>query len=201
MDARIDRMKRELVQYQTELERLRSHSGGKPLSQADLIPYDVMKDAYRTLLVERVESKFPRRGGQQFQVVEPARLPERPFGPTRCAGQHRRHARRPRPRRGPHERSPRIDGPFLFLEKTPVPCSDDNRRGRRERREIPWLCVLGALGGLRHAFEKCQGFRSALHDELDFRRFRHRKRREIRRDVDDIVGQQVRDHHLHQRHV
>jgi hypothetical protein len=83
MDARIDRMKRDIVQYETELERLRARSGGKPLSQADLIPFDVMKDAYRALLVERLESKFPRRG-EQFKVVAPPRLPERPLGPTRA---------------------------------------------------------------------------------------------------------------------
>jgi hypothetical protein len=44
-------------------------------------------------------------------------------------------------------------------------------------------------------------WRSALYDELIVRRSRNRKGREIRRDVDDIVRQQVRDHHLHQRHV
>ena len=69
LDARIEGMKREIVQYETELERRRSQSGGKPLSQADLIPYDVMKDVYKTLLVERVEWKFLRRG-QQFKVVD-----------------------------------------------------------------------------------------------------------------------------------
>jgi uncharacterized protein involved in exopolysaccharide biosynthesis len=83
MDARIDRMKRDIVQYETDLARLRARSGGNPLSQADLIPYEVMKDAYRALLVERLESKFPR-GGEQFQIIEPPHLPERPLGPTRA---------------------------------------------------------------------------------------------------------------------
>jgi hypothetical protein len=65
-------------------ERLLARRGGGPISQADVIPYDVMKETYRTLLAKRYESRIASRVGEVWKVVEPARLPERPLGPTRA---------------------------------------------------------------------------------------------------------------------
>lgn len=72
------------------LEGLRAQYGPRPPSQADLLPYEVLKDRYKALLNKgeeaRVAATLERRVmGEQFKVVDPPRLPERPLGPSRLA--------------------------------------------------------------------------------------------------------------------
>ena len=88
LEAQIVELRRRIVSHETTLAGLRAQSGGRPLSQADLVPYEVLLDRYRALLIQSEESKTlgyveRRQMNEQFRIVEPARLPERPVGPSR----------------------------------------------------------------------------------------------------------------------
>ncbi len=89
-DTELADVRRRLVELEAGLERLRASNPRQPLSQADLLPYEVLRDRYRQLLVRREEirsaSNLERRAlGEQFRIVEGARVPERPVGPSRLA--------------------------------------------------------------------------------------------------------------------
>lgn len=88
ISAQIEGLRRRIIEREKELDSMRARNGGRPLSQADLLPYEVLKETYRTLLVKKEESVMAlnlerRQIGEQFKVVDGARLPERPVGPTR----------------------------------------------------------------------------------------------------------------------
>ena len=81
-------LRRRLIELETSLEDLRARNRGGQVSQADLLPYEVLRERYRTLLVRREEyrsvaNQERRELGEQFKVAEAARLPERPLGPSR----------------------------------------------------------------------------------------------------------------------
>ena len=83
----IDDLRGRIVAYEQKLEALRATSGRR-LSQADLLPYAVLQERYRQLLVMAEESKSGdqlqrRRAGDQFKILDAARLPEEPVGPSR----------------------------------------------------------------------------------------------------------------------
>jgi uncharacterized protein involved in exopolysaccharide biosynthesis len=89
-DAELADVRRRLVELEAGLERLRTGNPRQPLSQADLIPYEVVRERYRQLLVRREETRSVanlerRQLGEQFKIVEGARVPERPIGPSRLA--------------------------------------------------------------------------------------------------------------------
>jgi len=88
IDAQIENVRRQIIDREGTLETLRARSGGRRLSQADLLPYEVLQESYRALLTKGQESRMAanlerRQIGEQFTVVDPARLPERPVGPSR----------------------------------------------------------------------------------------------------------------------
>jgi len=88
IDAQIQDVRRQIISYENTLETLRAQNGGRRLSQADLLPYEVLQETYRALLTKSQESRiaanFERRQiGEQFRIVDPARLSERPVGPSR----------------------------------------------------------------------------------------------------------------------
>lgn len=88
LDAELADVRRRLIELETSLEALRAQSRGAQVSQADLLPYEVLRERYRALLVRREEyrsaSNLERRElGEQFRVAAAARLPERPVGPSR----------------------------------------------------------------------------------------------------------------------
>ena len=88
LDAELADVRRRLIELETSLEALRAQSRGGQVSQADLLPYEVLRERYRALLVRREEyrsaSNLERRElGEQFRVAAAARLPERPVGPSR----------------------------------------------------------------------------------------------------------------------
>jgi uncharacterized protein involved in exopolysaccharide biosynthesis len=88
LDSQIYDTRKRIVEYEQGLEKLRSERGDRPMSRADLLPYEVLQESYKNLLVKaeeaRVASAVQRRMiGDQFKVVDQARLPERPVGPTR----------------------------------------------------------------------------------------------------------------------
>ena len=88
LDAEIADLRRRLIELETSVEELRARNGRGQVSQADLIPYEVLRDRYKTLLIRREEyrsvaNQERRELGEQFKVAEAARLPERPLGPSR----------------------------------------------------------------------------------------------------------------------
>ncbi|HWN84573.1 MAG TPA: hypothetical protein VNN99_05470, partial [Vicinamibacterales bacterium] len=90
LDTELADARRRLVELEAGLERQRASNPRQSLSQADLLPYEVVRDRYRQLLVRSEEIRsaenLERRAlGQQFRIVEGARVPERPIGPTRMS--------------------------------------------------------------------------------------------------------------------
>jgi uncharacterized protein involved in exopolysaccharide biosynthesis len=88
IDAQIDDLRRRLIAYENTLEDLRARNGRRPLSEAHLLPYEVLQERYKALLIKAEESKIAtsverRQIGEQFRIVEAPRLPERPVGPSR----------------------------------------------------------------------------------------------------------------------
>jgi uncharacterized protein involved in exopolysaccharide biosynthesis len=87
IDSQVEDVRRQIIGYEKTLETLRARSGVR-LSQADLLPYEVLQETYKTLLTKRLESKIAfnlerRQIGEQFKVVDAPRLPRRPVGPSR----------------------------------------------------------------------------------------------------------------------
>jgi polysaccharide chain length determinant protein (PEP-CTERM system associated) len=81
-----ERLNAEAVLYQTRLE-------AAPVRESELTEltrdYDTLQQIYRTLLAKREDSKVAanlerRQVGEQFKVLDPARVPERPFSPNRA---------------------------------------------------------------------------------------------------------------------
>lgn len=86
--AQAEDVRKRIVEYEKSLEDLRAKDGRRPLSQADLLPYEVLQERYKALLIMAEESVAAanlesRMVGEQFKVVDPARRPERPVGPSR----------------------------------------------------------------------------------------------------------------------
>ena len=86
--AQAEDVRKRIVEYEKSLEDLRAKNGRRPLSQADLLPYEVLQERYKALLIMAEESVAAanlesRMVGEQFKVVDPARRPERPVGPSR----------------------------------------------------------------------------------------------------------------------
>jgi uncharacterized protein involved in exopolysaccharide biosynthesis len=81
-------VREQILAQEKMLETLRTESGGRPLSQAYLIPYETLKETYRALLIKQRDATLAvnverRQMGEQFRVLDAARLPERPIGPDR----------------------------------------------------------------------------------------------------------------------
>ena len=88
IESQIADLRVRIIAYEDALEKLRAQNGRRPLSQADLLPYEVLLERYKSLLVKGEESRVAanvRRSqlGEKFVVIDPARLPERPVGPSR----------------------------------------------------------------------------------------------------------------------
>ena len=88
IESQIADVRRRIIAYENTLEELRARGGRRSLSQADLLPYELLQERYRTLLIKGEESRIAAdversQIGEQFVVIDPARLPERPVGPSR----------------------------------------------------------------------------------------------------------------------
>jgi uncharacterized protein involved in exopolysaccharide biosynthesis len=89
LDAQIQDVRRQIVEKETQLHGLRASTSSE-LSQADVLPYEVLKDNYRTLLQKQLDARMGanlerRQIGEQFKVLDPARLPQSPVGPSKTA--------------------------------------------------------------------------------------------------------------------
>jgi len=85
--AQIEDARRQIIEKEAELAILRTKAHGE-LSQADLLPYEVLKETYKALLIKEQDAKIAanlerRQIGEQFKLLDPARLPEVPVGPSR----------------------------------------------------------------------------------------------------------------------
>jgi uncharacterized protein involved in exopolysaccharide biosynthesis len=88
IDSQIQDVRQQIIAQETMLETLRRESGGRPLSQAYLIPYETLKETYKSLLVKQQQATLAanverRQFGGQFRILDSARLPEQPDGPNR----------------------------------------------------------------------------------------------------------------------
>lgn len=89
IEAEIEETRLRLTELERTLETLRSTQGHRVL-RADLIPFEVLQERYRNLLVRREDARstfsLERRAiGEQFRMLEPARVPDRPVGPSRSS--------------------------------------------------------------------------------------------------------------------
>jgi uncharacterized protein involved in exopolysaccharide biosynthesis len=86
IDDEIDDVRYRLAQLELTL-RVQPPSGAL---RANQIPFEVMQDHYRDLLVRRENARSAaslerRAAGDQFKVVQGARVPDRPVGPSRAS--------------------------------------------------------------------------------------------------------------------
>jgi uncharacterized protein involved in exopolysaccharide biosynthesis len=89
VESRIYDTRTRIIEYEKKLEALRASQGDLPLSRADLLPYEVLQESYRTLLTRAEEARTMEaierhQVGQQFRISDPARLPQQPVGPSRA---------------------------------------------------------------------------------------------------------------------
>jgi uncharacterized protein involved in exopolysaccharide biosynthesis len=89
LETQIEDVRNHLVESEVKLRALRAKTAGE-LSQGDLIPYEVLKESYRGLLQKQLDARVGanlerRQIGEQFRILDPARLPEAPVGPSRAA--------------------------------------------------------------------------------------------------------------------
>ena len=88
LESQIYDARARIIEYEKRLETLRAQQGHRPLSRADLLPYEVLQESYKALLVRaegnRVSQGIERRQiGEQFRILDPPSLPEQPVGPSR----------------------------------------------------------------------------------------------------------------------
>ena len=85
--AQTEDVRQRIIDYEKSLEDLRAKNGRRPLSQADLsLTRFSRSDTRRCSSWARNQGRGEPRGrmvGEQFKVIDPARLPERPVGPSR----------------------------------------------------------------------------------------------------------------------
>ena len=97
--AQIEVVDRQLKEYETEDNRLkqaiRDYQGkvdALPSRESEMVEltrdYATLQSSYQTLLAKREESKIAanlerKNIGEQFRILDPARVPERPFSPDR----------------------------------------------------------------------------------------------------------------------
>jgi polysaccharide chain length determinant protein (PEP-CTERM system associated) len=83
--AKQQQITQEIDMYQARLE-------AAPIRESELTEltrdYETLQDIYRALLAKREDSKIAanlerRQVGEQFKILDPARVPERPFSPDR----------------------------------------------------------------------------------------------------------------------
>lgn len=81
IDAQIAEMRQRIVEYEAKLKALRAE-GSEP-SEADLIPYATLMESYTALLGKSLDARIAanlerRQIGEQFRIIDVARLPEQP---------------------------------------------------------------------------------------------------------------------------
>ena len=88
LDTQIADVRRQIIEYEDTLNKTSARNGDRPVSQADVIPFEILKENYKALLLKRADAGMAanlerRQIGEQFKILDPARLPERPVEPNR----------------------------------------------------------------------------------------------------------------------
>jgi hypothetical protein len=87
-DAEIDSVRFRLAELEARLSAQRAQTNA-PATRTEMIPFEVLQERYRDLLVKREDARttaaFERRElGERYRVLEAARVPDRPIGPSRA---------------------------------------------------------------------------------------------------------------------
>jgi polysaccharide chain length determinant protein (PEP-CTERM system associated) len=99
LQTQLASLDRAIAAKQADIEKLRNNAAGYqgrleagPTRESELTAltrdYSTYSDQYRSLLAKNQEAKMSaslerRQGGEQFRLLDPARIPERPFSPNR----------------------------------------------------------------------------------------------------------------------
>jgi len=92
LDRQIATKEAEQRQLRTDMQTYQARIEAAPTRESELIEltrdYTTLQQVYTNLLSKREDSKVAanlerRQAGEQFRVLDPARLPERPFSPNR----------------------------------------------------------------------------------------------------------------------
>lgn len=93
MNRQIARARQEETQARSSAETAQSRLDALPTRETDLIAlnrdYDILAGSYKSLLAKREEARIAasleqRQVGEQFNIIDPARMPERPVSPDRA---------------------------------------------------------------------------------------------------------------------
>lgn len=88
IESQIQEVREQILAQEKMLATLQAESPGRPLSQAYLIPYETLKETYKALLVKQQQAALAanverRQFGEQYRILDAARLPEQPVDPGR----------------------------------------------------------------------------------------------------------------------
>jgi uncharacterized protein involved in exopolysaccharide biosynthesis len=89
LEATLEALKRQIVEAEENLGRaLKASAPGTNQATAETLELEVAKEQYRKLLTQRQESQLGaslerRQIGEQFTLLDPARVPTAPIGPSR----------------------------------------------------------------------------------------------------------------------
>ena len=89
LESSIEELRVRIAEREQAIAESSSQSTGAP-SQADTIEFQVLLDTYRQMLIDREAVRHAanlerRQIGEQFVLLDPARVPNRPEGPSRMA--------------------------------------------------------------------------------------------------------------------
>jgi uncharacterized protein involved in exopolysaccharide biosynthesis len=88
LQGQLEDTRRRLTQSQALLESMRLKLQGRSLPEEFVLEHEILQETYRSLLRKTEEARTAlnlerRQIGEQFRVIDGARLPERPIGPSR----------------------------------------------------------------------------------------------------------------------
>ena len=88
LEKEIEALARQVDEFAVRMEQDRSAHRATPRS--DVIEYEELQNTYRELLGKRQQARLAsdlesRQIGEQFRVIDPARIPDRPEGPNRTS--------------------------------------------------------------------------------------------------------------------
>jgi uncharacterized protein involved in exopolysaccharide biosynthesis len=89
LESAVEEGRRRLDQFDGEIAKYKAANPGRAMPTAMTIENAVLQDTYRALLEKKAESKLAmtlevRQVGEHFQIIDPARFPERAIGPSRA---------------------------------------------------------------------------------------------------------------------
>jgi uncharacterized protein involved in exopolysaccharide biosynthesis len=87
LEAQIEQKRKDLTELEEQVQQFRRENGSRSLPRAMQIEQEVLEETYRAFLTKQEDSKVAanlerRQIGEQFKLLDPARLPEKPLGPS-----------------------------------------------------------------------------------------------------------------------